>query len=193
MGLHYILTNITAGDFVWMQMLSPRASLYANQGPKMEAEAVGETALASDIGFLVWQADYSARYGTTQLRPPPRIRVPRAQNKYTMAIMKRIFGNTESKSMPEWPGMTFYRGEENFTAVLGTPNVWPTAYMLAQHQQEFGGKWIIRAIQVWRHRNGYGSSTDENTRIPQDLSFEANLEIHIGPMEQAQSPSSSSR
>ena len=46
----------------------------------------------------------------------------------------------------DWPGMPFETTTDAGTALLGSPNGWGVGYMVAQHNQELGGKVVDRVV-----------------------------------------------
>jgi hypothetical protein len=90
----------------------------------------------SDVVFLEWQKlCEKVHVPLNSLKHIIRYNV---DNGPTEDVIQDVFGlNTKDWSEISH-GRTFYPGEEEFTALLGTPNGSGVAYMLIDHKGQFG-------------------------------------------------------
>ena len=67
----------------------------------------------------------------------------------TVAAAKQImFGDPEiaSPTYPQWPGTAYPTTDDAGAALVGCPNGYGVAYMLGQHEAQFGGRYIDAAV-----------------------------------------------
>lgn len=99
----------------------------------------------ADVAFLTW-LKYTAPANRKKLRYVANMN---AINQETTAVVSEALEKVKIKAgvPPKWPGEMFSRenpgpfsNNDAFDAVLGTPNVLGTGWLVAQHQDQLGRK-----------------------------------------------------
>jgi hypothetical protein len=130
----------------------------------------------SDITFLQWAKQMNSD-GTSSIKPPKYIIRLNLRNEKTQTILtyiKQKFLNNADK-LPEWPGVVYQPGSDQFNALLGSPNGFGAAWLLINHKMQFG-VWTIDQITIF--------NVDLGDRT-EDIMLLRTVEV---PQEQGQGP-----
>lgn len=118
----------------------------------------------SDVTYLQWADLASSPEVRRGLR---RVIQCRIENDDTRMILEDVL-NRAGRSFEEWPGMAFTAESDlgAFKALLATPSVRGTAYMLAQRKGDDGLGWkIVERITIWKDWYLGKEKTVDNMRL----------------------------
>lgn len=105
----------------------------------------------SDITFLQWQELASK---PTELQGLRRVMHRKVSNENTKAIIKHVLekrGKFETREVIAWTEKNLEGDGDDFLALLGSPNGYGTAFMLAQHKAQLGWK-SVKSITVYQSK-----------------------------------------
>ncbi|KAF2748228.1 hypothetical protein M011DRAFT_486081 [Sporormia fimetaria CBS 119925] len=134
------LYSINPQDGVLMALsLSSPQHAVASWNPPLPADQLPKLQKSSDVAWGIWKM----RAGTNvkNLRYFLALTVI---NELTNRILIRATGGR----VQPWPGVTFTSETEEASALLGTPNSVAIGYLLMQHKEELGNRWVS-AVRVF--------------------------------------------
>ncbi|KAJ5605638.1 hypothetical protein N7510_008419 [Penicillium lagena] len=155
-GLYANLFNVQSGFIIADVIESPAFRSSTSPHP---VEHLIKLEKWSDVTFLQWkQSCAQKKKPITDLKYVLQSSIT---NVDTVAILREALG--EPKDFHEWRDYadkskfkTFDATSNTaaFDALLRTPNVQGTAFMLIQHKDDFGGPWKVSSITVFGQLNG---------------------------------------
>ena len=117
---------------------------YAQSAERGAQIPAGVPTRLSDIMYLVW----TNVYNTLQPKADPKslkyILHRSVTNQYSQAISTTAIKNAKSK-LAEWPGTKLDPDTDPWAAIVGCPNGYGVAFMLAQHEETFRSKSLSTA------------------------------------------------
>ena len=136
--------NIQDGVIIVAEVAS--ATTYARITPRLIAPPL---TYFSDLTFLQWAKlqDITNSALPAQVKPPKYVIIDTVVNPLTNSILNYVSEVGNEKIGP-WPGLDFVPGQDEFYAILSSPNVYGTAWLLIQHKEQMGVNTITN-IKAW--------------------------------------------
>ncbi|KAH6878348.1 hypothetical protein BKA58DRAFT_452356 [Alternaria rosae] len=131
--------NPKAGIVFFLQRVSPANAAVKMWGvPSVKLDKLPALRQSSDIAWGLWN-----RHSKESLSNINYFFTVAIVNTETRKIISRAMDNAGQKVLPKAPGYTFRAGNENFPALLGSPNLVAVMYFLLQHKPQFGhNRWV---------------------------------------------------
>ena len=98
----------------------------------------------SDFVFLIYQ--YASFQYNQNLDHIEWVIHDKVTNPVCRGVAKTVYTWTQDAALPAWPGISFNTNTEQGKALLGCPNGYGNAFMLAEHTDQLGSKTVDRVV-----------------------------------------------